>query len=119
MTHSYFKHIRNKGHVETKCLSRRCNSVEIEQELGLGCAAGSWELFRLQEAVLCALLFLEGISAINLGSSVFHKPWVLYLCLGESIPEGLTAKSRNFTSMFEGFINFFLMLHLFLLSKID
>lgn len=96
MTHSYFKHIRNEGHIETKCFSTRYNSVEIEQETGLGCAAGSSELFGLQEAVLRALLLLEGISSINLGSSVFHKPGVFCFCLGESIPETLTEESRSF-----------------------
>ena len=52
MIHCHFKHTRNKGHTETECFGRRYNSVEMEWELGLGCTAGSWELFGLQEAVL-------------------------------------------------------------------
>lgn len=63
MIHSHFKHIRNEGRIETKCSGRKCNSIEMEWELGLGCAAGSGELLGLQEAILGPLTLLEGISS--------------------------------------------------------
>lgn len=63
LMHSHFKHIRNKGHIETECFGRKYNSVETEQKLDLRCATGSRELFGAQEAVLDPLPSVEGISS--------------------------------------------------------
>lgn len=57
MIPSHFKHITNESHIETEGFGRWYNSVEMEPEPGLGCAAGSWELLGLQEGSLGSSAF--------------------------------------------------------------